>query len=170
VLLREGGDPVASEPVAQHEHEPVGPPRHRAEHGIFDAWLIWSIAVLAILLPAIFLVCVSSIPAGRLNYADLHVAAGRGEFLVPVLIMCAEAIRRWTREINGGSAVMAFKITASVLCAFSGIICMTAAIISATTAATPMTDRSLIVITQACVIVGGIFGTAGVVARSGVTR
>jgi hypothetical protein len=137
------------------------------EHDAFDAWLIWSIAVIAIGLPVLILICASSIPVDRMNYASLHVAAGRGEFLVPILIMCAEAIRRWTREIKvkGNSCMIAFKVTACLMCASAGIICMTAAIISATTEATQMTGRSITEITLACIMVGVIFGTAGVVAK-----
>jgi hypothetical protein len=162
------GESVASEPAEQRKVRRAAPHRHRARHSAFDAWLIWSIAVIAIGFPALFLICVSSIPAGKLDFADLHVAVGRGEFLVPVLIMCAESIRRWTREVKGGLRVLVFQIIAGVGCALAGIVCMTAAIISAMAAATPMTGRSLTTITVACIVVGGMFGTAGVVIKPGV--
>jgi hypothetical protein len=158
---------VASEAADQRESHTGGPPKHGAEHGTFDAWLIWSIAVIAIGLPVIFLICASSIPTDTIDNHDLTTAAGRGEFLVPVLILCAEAIRRWTREVKGGRLVTALKVCASVFCGLAGIVCMTAAIMSATTAATTQTASSLTAITVSGVIVGGVFGTFGVMARAG---
>jgi hypothetical protein len=59
--------------------------------GKLDAWLIWLVAFVAILLPALVLVIVSSIPADRLDFHDVRIATGRGEFLVPILILCAES-------------------------------------------------------------------------------
>jgi hypothetical protein len=169
-MLLRGGDSVASEPAEQHKSRRAAPHRHRAQHSAFDAWLIWSIAVIAIGLPTLFLICVGSVPVDRLDYVDLHVAAGRGEFLVPILIMCAESIRRWTREVKGGLRIIALKVIACLCCALAGTVCMTAAIISAMAAATPTTGRSLTTITLACVTVGVIFGTAGVIARPGRIR
>ena len=145
----------------------AAPHRHRAQHGAFDAWLIWSIAVIAIGLPALFLICVSSIPAYRIDCGDLHIAASRGEFLVPVLIMCAESIRRWTREVKGGSRIILYKTVANLLCAIAGIICMTAAIISVTAPPTSLTGKSLTVITITSMLVGLIFGTIGVIVNRG---
>ena len=64
---------MASEPVAvpggltavQTETEKPEPkPAHHV-------WLLYVIAVSAIALPALVLLCVSSIPAGRFNSADL---------------------------------------------------------------------------------------------------
>lgn len=149
------------------EVDSAAPHRHRAQHGAFDAWLIWSIAVIAIGLPALFLICVSSIPVYRVDYGDLRIAAYRGEFLVPVLIMCAESIRRWTREVKGGSRIILYKIVANLLCAIAGVICMTAAIISVTAPPTSLTGKSLTVITVTSMLVGLIFGTMGVIVHRG---
>lgn len=41
------------------------------------AWLIIAIALSAIVLPALVLLCVSSIPAGRMDFADLRTGADR---------------------------------------------------------------------------------------------
>lgn len=162
---------MASEPTRSHKPRHATPARHRMEHESFDAWLIWSIAVIAIGFPVFVLICVSSIPVDELDCASLRIAASHGEFLVPILIMCAESIRRWVREVKtkASSYMTAFKAIACLMCASAGAVCMTAAIISATTSAATtkamqMTGQSITEITLACVIVGLIFGTAGVIA------
>ena len=132
------------------------------DSNILDAWLIWLIAIGAIILPVIVLICASSIPSGRLDMTDLHTATGRGDFLVPVLIMCTEAIRRWTREVSGGWLIRTGQILTWALCLPGAIVCFTATVIAATGATTAATSRSLVTITIGGTIIAAIFGTAGV--------
>ena len=115
----------------------------------------------------IVLACVGSIPAGKLDLHDVRTAAGRGEFLVPVLIMLAETVRRWTREVacpnrfwRGG------QITACIVSAFLACICFAATVLAAVDRVTAASSRSIDAITFVSLAVALIFGTVAVSARA----
>jgi hypothetical protein len=157
---------VASEPAAvpgglaavQTETERPEPrPAQRA-------WLLYVIALSAIALPALVLVCVSSIPAGRFDTADLRTGAGRGDFLIPVLILCAEAVRCWMLEVRRAGLIgKVCRPLAFALCTVTGIVCFAATVIAAATPATPATTRSVEAITIGSMGIAALFGLTALI-------
>jgi hypothetical protein len=136
-----------------------------------DAWLIWLIAIVAIGLPMIVLVCVSSIPVGRLDFGDLRTALGRGEFLVPVLIMHAETVRRWTREVPCPNLYWREgQVVACLVCVLAALVCFAATVIAAVDPVTRASSRSLETITLYGLFAALVFGTVAVVAKPGSGR
>jgi hypothetical protein len=128
------------------------------------AGLIYVIALSAIALPAVVLLCVSSIPAGRIDFADLRTGAGRGEFLIPVIILCAEAVHCWTLEVRVKSEFSRwFRQVACLTCILTGIVCFAATVIAAATANTAATSRSLVGITIYSIVIGAALGLAALI-------
>ena len=129
-----------------------------------DAWFVWLLALAAIILPAIVLLCVGSIPLDRVTTGDLSTAARRGDFLVPVLILCVETIRRWCRDVHCGRILRYVRITAVAACGLAGSICFSATVIATKTEITPAVGESLTTITWWCLVTALLFGTWGVAA------
>jgi hypothetical protein len=129
-------------------------------------WLIYAIAFSAIALPALVLVCVSSIPAGHVEFRDLRTGAGRGEFLIPVLILCAESVRCWLTEVTGGAIIRFVRLTGCAICFVTGVVCFAATVIAAATAATAASSRSLVGITIVSMIIAAAFGLAALIVIS----
>jgi len=79
-------------PVITAEESPPARPDHR----VFFHWLPWLLPIGAILLPLAFLAIIGTArdPGGvSMNLAAR--ASDRGDFLIPVAIICAEGCRRW---------------------------------------------------------------------------
>lgn len=132
-----------------------------------DAWLIWLIAIVAIVLPVIALACVSSIPAGRFDFDDVSTAVDRGDFLIPVLIMHAETVRRWTREVACPDRYWrAGRILACTLSSLAACVCFAATVITAVDPVTGASSRSVEGITFAALAGALVFGSAAVIARA----
>jgi hypothetical protein len=130
--------------------------------------LIYTIALNAIVVPGVLLFMLSSIPANRFDVADLRAAAGRGEFLIPVMILCAEAIRCWTYEYEPEKeSGRAFRKVACVTCVITGAVCFAGAVIAAALPQTPPTERSLVTVTIYAMYVAALAGFIGVCAAQG---
>jgi hypothetical protein len=129
-----------------------------------DPWSVWLLALAAIIVPVIVLLCVGSIPVDRVAVGSLSTAARRGDFLVPVLILCAETIRRWCREVRCGRILRFVRILAVASCGLAGSICFSATVIAAKVDVTPAIGASLITITWWCLVVALVFGTWAVAA------
>jgi hypothetical protein len=130
--------------------------------------LIYTIALSAIVLPALVLLCVSSIPAGRFDLTALRTAAGRGEFLIPVFILCAETIRCWTFEAKPATSVgRSLRNMLCAACIVTGVVCFTATVTAAALTVTASTSRSLELITIYGMGIATVCGFIAVIAVSG---
>lgn len=130
-------------------------------------WLVYVIALSAIALPALVMVCVRSIPADRFEFADLRGTASRGEFLIPVMILCAEAVRCWVVEVRPPSRRGRYiRNVACVFCVITGIVSFAATIIAASIPASTATGRSLVAITSYAVAVAALCGLLAVIGAS----
>ena len=139
-----------------HDHDGSAPVGRRLGG---DSWFVWLLALAAIIVPAIVLLCVGSIPLDRLTAGDLSTAAKRGDFLVPVLILCVETIRRWCREVHCGRVLQFVRVLAVTSCGLAGSICFSATVIAAKVEVTPAVGESLTTITWWCLVVALLFGT-----------
>jgi hypothetical protein len=133
-------------------------------HGAGDHWLAWVIALAAIAVPVIVLVVVDWIPGHAGAWHGVNVSVQRGDFLVPVMILCAETIRRWWRDVPTGPIVKWMRIAATLVCALAVLVCLVATVAAAIAPITKASGSSIGEITLYCVIVAIIFGTLAVVA------
>jgi hypothetical protein len=87
-------------------------------------WLPWLIPLLAVALPLLGFVVAASIPAAALRSGEASTSLGRGDFLIPVLILCLEAIRRWLFEVKCGKILGGVGAFSSVLCVAAVVVCL----------------------------------------------
>jgi hypothetical protein len=128
-----------------------------------DVWFVWLLAIGAIAIPVIVLVCVSSIPRDTLAWHAVSVSMQRGDFLVPVMLLCAETIRRWWREVKAGRAILRYvRTVATLACGTAAFICVVAMTTAATIPITPRTGNSIAEITAGGLMVALLLGTAAV--------
>jgi len=112
--------PVSSSTVAPAAGKPW--PSHRvARH-----WLPWVLALMAIGLPLACSIVAASMNAGTWTLQSAAASSGRGDLLIPGLILCAESLRRWSSEVKGGYMVGVFAIFAILVCAFAVIVSLIA--------------------------------------------
>jgi hypothetical protein len=134
---------------------------------IGDHWVTWLITLCAILLPIVVLLVANSIPKATLTWTEVNVSIQRGDFLIPVLILCLEATRRWWRDVQCGLLLGVIRLVATVLCGAAVVVCLIATTTAATVAVTSETGRSIAVITGSCFVVALAFGTLAVVVSKG---
>jgi hypothetical protein len=165
----EAGDHPPEAPSAAQLSRPAPPgPPGRIRPG--DPWFVWLLALAAIALPVVVLLCVGSIPLDRVTWVDVGTAAKRGDFLVPVLILCAETIRRWCREVKCGHFLIVVRIFAVGMCGLAGAICFSATVIAANVEVTRAGGDSLVTITWWCLVAAFVFGTWAVAVSGGEAR
>jgi hypothetical protein len=153
------------------EHEPseseVLAPAEVRVLGTADQWFVWLLALGALAVPVIVLVCADSIPKDTLAWHEVYVSVERGDFLVPVMILCAETVRRWWREVRVGPVLKCVRIIATFLCTVAALVCVVATTTAASVAVTAQSGRSIGVITASCLIVALVFGTLAVGVSAG---
>jgi hypothetical protein len=129
-----------------------------------NSWEGWLAISAATVLPTTFVVCVYSIPKGTLSWQGVHILLGRGQLLIPAIILCLESARRWMRTVQPRTRiVLSMRIIATLLSTISAIIGMTAFILSSTTALLPMVEKSIETITLSGLIIGLIFGVGATI-------
>jgi hypothetical protein len=101
-----------------------------------------------------------------LAWHEVDVAVQRGDFLVPVMILCAETVRRWWREVEPGMILKVFRVLATIACTAAAFVCVVATTTAASVAITAQTGRSIATITASCLVVAVIFGTMAVAATA----
>ena len=122
------------------------------------------IALLAIGVPVLALVGWFSIPASRFNghYAD--VAVQQGDLLVPVLILCLEALRRWIWEVKGGAWwIKIGRFVAPAWCALVAFGCVIGFFYATAEKSSADSGRSIAVITLVSLASAAILGTCAVI-------
>jgi hypothetical protein len=105
--------PVAGKtPPARTGKDKTAWPSHRiARH-----WLPWILPLLAIALPLLCSIVAASMDARTWTAQSAAASSGRGDLLIPALIVCAESIRRWSYDVTGGWVVATFAIFAILTC------------------------------------------------------
>jgi hypothetical protein len=134
---------------------------------IGDHWVTWMITLAAIVLPVVVLLVSDSIPKAAVTWTEVNVALQRGDFLIPVLILCLEAIRRWWRDVECGFVLGVIRLVATGLCGAAVVVCLIATTTAATVAVTSQTGRSIAAITGSCFVVAVAFGTLAVMVSKG---
>jgi hypothetical protein len=148
---------------ASADEEPTESEARRA----FDKWLVWGIALLAIVLPAFFLVVISSMGSDSLNLTDFRTAAGRGEFLIPDAFLLVECCRRLIREVSSEHVFWKCIKSATVfLAAMLAVLCLVASVVLEIHDNNE-TARSAIHVTLWCLVFGVLAGTCAVAAKDG---
>jgi len=132
------------------------------DRGLVRHWMPWLIPLLAIALPMLYFIVAASIPAAAWRWGEASTSVGRGDFLIPVLILCLEAMRRWWYEVNCGWTMGIVRITSSVLCLGSVVVCLDSFSVAASHVVTAHSTKSVAVITLGCFAVGFLSGTIAV--------
>ena len=161
---------LASEQVAAGDLPAAGTPAAQAGRGAFDKWLVWGIALCAIIVPGLLLTLISSMKSHTfVDLTDCKAAAGRGEFLIPDGLLLIECCRRLTREISPESRFWkGLKVAVVVICATVAFICLTASVVLVIDV-TSNTTKSAIDLTLCSFGIGLIMGTIAVAVPAGET-
>ena len=128
----------------------------------FLHWLPWLLPLLAIALPMVAFIVVASIPVAGLRWGDTPTAIGRGDFLIPVLILCLEALRCWWVETKCGWKLGIIRLVSSFLCLSAAVISLFAFAVALSDPVTTASIRSIEVITLGCLTVSVVAGTIAV--------
>jgi hypothetical protein len=126
-----------------------------------DDWFVWLLALASLIVPAIVLVCVDSIPRDALAWHAVRVSIGRGDFLIPAMALCVETIRRWWRDVDS-ERWLGPRLLATAVSSLSSLVCIIAMTTAASLPVTPQTASSVAVITVSTLVIGIAFGTAAV--------
>jgi hypothetical protein len=161
----QGGIELSGEVVdgAQSRDGGPGGPKEAGEPGRKeDHWLVWLLALAAVAIPVVVLFSAASIPKDSLIWSQVATAMQRGDFLVPVLILSLDTMRRWLREVECGKFLRIIKPIACVLCVGTAFICLVATSQAANLAITADAGKAIEQITMMCMIVPVSFGTFAV--------
>jgi hypothetical protein len=143
----------------------TSPPRtgetNRAKHP-FLHWLPWLLPLLAIALPMVVFSVAASVPVAKLRWGEAATSIGRGDFLIPVLILCLEALRHWWTETKCGRMLKIIRLIFSILCSGAVIIGFAAFVVASSETVTAASTRSIEVITLGCFTVSLVAGTIAV--------
>jgi len=137
---------------------------HAHAHSNGDNWWSWLITFLAIALPVLVLMGWFSIADFRVNghYADA--AIQRGDLLIPVLILCLEAVRRWCWEVKGGARWLKIsRVVAPIWCGFAAFACAVGFFYATVEKASANSDHSIALITLVSLGIAGVLGTFAVI-------
>jgi hypothetical protein len=130
-----------------------------------DRWLEWFLPVLAIALPTFILIIIPYIRQDITTWGQVDLSAQRGDYLIPVLILCAETVRRWCRGVKcRGHLLRGVRIAAVSFCALALIACFASAIAAVEFTPTRASSRSIVTITAWGLIPSLVFGTVAVAA------
>lgn len=134
----------------------------QSEYLLVRHWMPWLIPLLAIAFPMLYFIVAGSIPDAAWRWGEAPTSLGRGDFLIPVLILCLEAIRRWWSEVTCGWKMGIVRLFSTALCAGAVIVCSDSFSVAASHPVTAHSTKSVIVITWACFAVGLFAGTIAV--------
>ena len=163
--VREAPPPAGPEAAAAVIEAPRAGSGETGDSGTGDKWLEWFLPVLAIALPAFFLILIPFIQKHITTWGEVDLSAQRGDYLIPVLILCAETVRRWCRVVKcRGRLMRTVRFTAVSVCAIALVVCFASAVVAVEFSPTPASGRSLVTITSWCLIPSFVFGTFAVAA------
>jgi hypothetical protein len=160
-------DTLASEPAVAGRLSASKEAVQQEERGAIDKWLVWGIALFSIVVPAFFLIVISSMGSASLNFTDCKAAAGRGEFLIPDAFLLIECCRRMTRDVFPDHRFWRWVKRAVVLiCAMLALACLVASVVLAIHV-TEKTAKSATELTLWCLGTGFLAGTIAVAVKDG---
>jgi cobalamin synthase len=140
-----------------------------SDHWRTRHWMPWLLPLLAIALPVLAFVVVASIPVFAMRWGEAATSLGRGDFLIPVLILCLEACRRWGFEVSWEDKKRAAKWCSMAACGFAGCVCLLAFMYASSLPVTPVSHqvtpagaKSMTAVTLVSFTVGLILGTIAV--------
>lgn len=148
--------------AAEAQSEPATTPR---THGAAASqWPHWLITFVAIALPILVVLVRYSVPEFALTWHQVNVAIERGDFLVPVLILCLESIRCWCSEVTGTRRwTRVSRLICSAWCGFAAVTCLIAMTYAASVGAvTANIGHSIEVITGSSFFTAAVLGTVAV--------
>ena len=132
------------------------------EHSLLRHWMPWLIPLLAIALPMLYFIVAASIPTAAWRWGEAGTSLGRGDFLIPVLILCLEAMRRWWSEVKCGWKMGIVRFFSSALCLGAVVVCSDSFSVATSHVVTTQSTKSVSVITWGCFAVGFLSGTIAV--------
>lgn len=146
----------------------VSIPQHqlslRGNRKILMHWLSWVLPLLAVLLPLLGFVVAASIPVDTMRWGEARTALGRGDFLIPVLLVCIDAVWRWCVEVKCGWRLGLVGVFSCALCVAAGIVCLYSFSVASSLPVTAASTDSVTLITLTALIVGGASGVVAVAA------
>ena len=146
----------------KHDADPETP--HPAFKEMGDRLLEWLLPILAIVLPATFLILIPFVQKNIVTWSNVSLSAKRGDYLIPVLILCAETVRRWCREVScRGRILQVVRFVAVSMCTVALLISFASSVALTEFTLTPASGRSIVTITAWCLIPSFVFGTIAVV-------
>ena len=170
--LPEPTRPADSSPM-HNPHSPfdiatIAPKRLRSASSLrrADNWFVWLLELAAIAVPVLVLLCADSIPKDHVTWAKVAVSVDRGDFLVPVLILCVDTVRRWWHEARHRLIFKIVRWVATIGCSAAAIVCLIAMTTAANVKVTAETGRSITIITEWWMAAAIAFGTAGVISSN----
>ena len=123
-----------------------------------DAWFVYAVSLGAIAIPVITLFTINYLHTDHFRWDDVATSFDRGDFLVPVLILAADTIRRMWREASCAGLLSGFRLLATVVCTVFCIACF-AGVVAATGTTTATERTALGQLTVSALVVGLVFGT-----------
>lgn len=132
------------------------------DHRTVRHWLPWVLPLMAIILPLACFAMASSVNVGTWTWGTSATSVGRGDLLIPALIVCAEALRRWWFEVKGGYVVWALALAFTLLCGAAAIMCLVAFSDAASSSVAEHGSRIVGFVTWASFTSGFVAGTIAV--------
>ena len=125
-------------------------------------WLSWILPLLAVLLPILGFVVAASIPVDTLRWGEARTALGRGDFLIPVLLVCIDAVWRWCVDVKCGWRMGVLGVISCALCVAVGVVCLYSFSVASSLPVTTASTDSVTLITLTALVVGAIAGMIAV--------
>ena len=149
------GDPTTENSLPE---TPTDAPR-RVGRG--DAWLVWAVSLGAIAVPVIVLFTLNCLHTDSWRWDGVANSFDRGDFLVPVLILAADTVRRMWREATCTGGLAAFRILATFLCTVFCIACFAGVVVAAGTIGA-VEGTAIARLTIGALVIALVFGTVAV--------
>jgi hypothetical protein len=135
-----------------------------SDHRLARHWISWLIPLLAIVLPVLGFLVAASIPNDSLTWKEVDISTGRGDFIIPAVILCLEAIRRWWFDMKCGVLLEIVRLLGTILCGGAVVVGLYSVAVAASDVVTSHTLRSITVITWSTFTAAFLWGTIAVVA------
>jgi uncharacterized membrane protein len=136
----------------------------RSIRKVLSHWLSWALPVAAVVLPLLCFIVVVFGQAYKFGLGEGNVALGRGDFLIPVLILCVDAMLRWFFDVKySRRRMIAIGVVLCLLCFLVSLICGIAFIVVTSSPVTAASVKAEALITWTCFAVGGFAGLVAAV-------
>jgi hypothetical protein len=141
-----------------------GVPKKRDAKEVLSHWLSWALPVVAVVLPIFCFSVSASIPAASLTWGEGQTALGRGDFLIPVLILCGDAMLRWFFAVKYSRRwLVTVGVVCCLVCFLAVVTCLIAFTVATSSLITPASTKAEASITWMCFLLGGFSGLVAAV-------